>query len=156
MMKRVVTVVWITATCLITSAEHLYGCTCLSVPLKRRFNGATDVFVGKFTAVKPGWRGEPESVIVMVQRRFLGNSAGETKLDLAGMCSTSGARVGGEALVFAERNRTATLHEIACASVSADAAKAQQEIRTLRRRAWWWRIQRRIRKSLATMFNRHG
>jgi len=117
------------------------------VPLKARFRGATDVFIGKFSAVS---RTEPFAFDVEVMERFAGTAEPRITLKLAGMCSTSRAQIGHESLIFASRSEAGLLIENGCASHSMDDQWGQREARTLRRRSWFWRWQHRVRNA----FNR--
>lgn len=128
-------------------ATDLHACTCIGSSLKRRFITSTDVFVVEFLSVTRGqYR---ESATIRVEQQFLGARVEESTLMIAGgLCSLASAKVGNKALIFATRTEDGRLEERGCTAVPMNEAGAgEAELRTLRRRAWWWRIERRIRSA---------
>jgi hypothetical protein len=120
-------------------ATDLHACSCISVALKWRFMGSTEVFVVEFLNATLG--DYPEVATVRVHQQFLGTRADELTF-VIDRCSLACADVGKKALIFAKRRNDGRLYEIGCASVPMDGSQFEKEVRTLR--AWWWRIERRI------------
>lgn len=109
---------------------------------------ADEVFVGELIDAVRDERGFESVVIVRVKERFLGNGPETQPVRVAAnVCSRLGGPAGNEFLIFANHEERGELVEKACATVPNEAGEAEQDIRTLRRRAWLWRIQRRIAKA---------
>ena len=122
------------------------ACSCITTPLKLRFLRSDVVVVGRFTDSHVSGYNPPRAAMTVTER-FLGPAAADVQFEVAGgLCSTSYPFAGREALVFAER-REGRLFEIGCASLTADRSEYAGEIRSLRRRAWWWRLERRLRRA---------
>jgi hypothetical protein len=126
------------------------GCTCITVPLRTAFIGATDVFVGTtvedrgFTRTDPYDRTRqiyvPTVAVMRVERRFLG--AGPSRVEVH-LDSCGGLPKGSAVLVFAHRDQEGRIFNQGCLSLPLKRGAGAR--RRLERRAWLWRVERRVR-----------
>lgn len=127
------------------------ACDCITLTLKRAFLVSDEVFVATvldergFTRTDPyDYAGVrqifvPTVVTVRVDRRFLGPQLATRDVGL----DSCGVLVKGRSyLVFASWVDDERLQNHGCLSRPLD--RAGSEIRTIRRRAWLWRIERRV------------
>lgn len=145
-MTRVVSVAFLV---FLAMAVETRGCSCITWPLRTSFIGATDVFVGTTVEDRGFTRRDPydparqlyvPTVAVMrVERRFLGAGAPQVEVRLD---SCGGLPKGRPMLVFARRDGD-HIQNIGCQSVPLDQGGAEV-VRRLQRRAWLWRVERRV------------
>jgi hypothetical protein len=120
------------AIAMLAAAARVYACECATPYPKSAFKGSTAVFVGEVVSASSG------VVVYRVIDRFKGSGGELVHVDgQPSMCVYSGTTVGSRHLIWAYGD-PAHLATGMCTR-SRPEREAQEDLRLLRQRAWWWR-----------------
>ena len=122
----------------LTIAPTVLGCSCVTVSLKERFFGASDVFLGKVVSV------DGPSLTIDVSRTFygaVGRGLVSVQSDLCGPLLEAGETY----LLFAQRHNE-QLRNLACAATDVSTTAGREDVSQLQRRVLWWRFTRAFQR----------
>lgn len=117
---------------LLAAAKPLSACECITPDPKTGFKHASSVFLGEVVTASRG------QITFNVIETFKGRTADVITVDGRGSCGYSVKYVGDQYLIWARRGDDGTLYIGFCA-LSHPVKQDDWTLRTLRRRAWWWR-----------------